>query len=532
VTLTPARRAAAIAAGVAAVLLLGLLTYLTTRRGRDAAAWVAHTYEVLVALEAAQGRAVDAETGVRGYAATGARQFLEPYEAAERDVNRELARLRRLTLDNPAQQRRLDTLEVRAGAVFGHLDSVVAARAARVPDVADVTRLLAAGKGRMDVMRTAAAAVGVEERRLLAEREAEDRRLLAVTGWVVLGETLAAASCVLVAGLLLAAAARAERRHAAAEHTARVAAEEARQDAEDSAAQLEEQAIELEQRTEDAERHRSDAERANRTRTDFLASMSHELRTPLNAIQGYVQLLEEGLYGPLPEVQRDVLGRVRRAQAHLLGLVNDVLSFARLEEGRVAFDVRETPVSEVVQAVLPLVEPQLAAKGLVLDVSLPEHPARGGSPVRVWADRDKLAQVLLNLLANAVKFTPALQPDGTPGRVTVMVGGRGATPEMAYLRVHDTGIGIPRDQQDAVFEPFVQVSTGLTRTSDGTGLGLAISRDLVRGMGGDLRVRSAPGQGSAFTVSLRRVDTPAAEASPAGASPADLPPAETADAAD
>jgi signal transduction histidine kinase len=118
-----------------------------------------------------------------------------------------------------------------------------------------------------------------------------------------------------------------------------------------------------------------------------------------------------------------------------------VLSFARLEEGRVAFDVRETPVSEVVQAVLPLVEPQLAPRGSCSTCRCRASGARRVTGTGV-ADRDKLAQVLLNLLANAVKFTPALQPDGTPGRVTVMVGGRGATPEMAYLRVHDTGIGI------------------------------------------------------------------------------------------
>jgi signal transduction histidine kinase len=299
-----------------------------------------------------------------------------------------------------------------------------------------------------------------------------------------------------------------------------VAAETARAEAEEAAMRLQEQAVELEQRTEEAERartaaerHRIDAEHANRVRTDFLASMSHELRTPLNAIQGYVQLLDDGLYGPLSGPQHGVLGRVRRAAEHLLALINDVLSFARLEEGRVAFDVRATGMTDVIRDVLPLVEPQLTGKGLALAVSLPEDAVRGETPVTVWADRHKLVQVLVNLLSNAVKFTPARQGDGTPGRVTVTVGGRAETPDDAYVRVHDTGIGIPREQQDAVFEPFVQVSTGLTRTSEGTGLGLAISRDLVRGMGGDLRVRSAPGQGSAFTVTLRRA--PAADGAPA-----------------
>jgi signal transduction histidine kinase len=511
VTLSPARRAAAIAAGAAAVLLLGLLTYLTTRRGRDAAAWVGHTYEVLFSLEALQGRAVDAETGVRGYAATGAVEFLEPYRGAERDVARELARLGRLTLDNPSQQPRLAELDARLGRLFDGLDSAVALRRTRAPGPDEARTFLAAGQG--------ADGRGAGGRRGRRSRGAAAARRAAGGGRApALDHRLGGArrdverrGCVVVVGVLLGAAARAEERHAAAEHDARVAAERSRAELEEFAVRLQEQAVELEQRTEDAERERAAAERhreqaddANRTRADFLASMSHELRTPLNAIQGYLQLLEDGLYGDVSDAQRGVLERVRRAQARLLALINDVLSFARLEEGRVTFDVRETDVGALVRDVLPLVEPQLAAKGLVLEVSLPEDPARAEPPVAVLADREKLGQVLLNLLSNSVKFTPSRQADGSPGRVAVTLGARAETPEVAYLRVHDTGIGIPRDKQDAVFEPFVQVSTGLTRTSDGTGLGLAISRDLVRGMGGDLRVRSAPGEGSAFTVTLRR----------------------------
>jgi PAS domain S-box-containing protein len=253
----------------------------------------------------------------------------------------------------------------------------------------------------------------------------------------------------------------------------------------------------------EAEEARGVAERANRARADFVASMSHELRTPLNAIQGYVQLLDMGLHGPVTAEQREALGRVSRAQTHLLGLINDVLNFTKLEAGRVEFDVRPTRVADVVRDVAPLVEPQLRAKGLAFAVRVPDDGAAGAAAL-VWADREKLGQVLVNLLSNAVKFTPAVQADGTPGRVTVDFTEQAGEPRVAYLRVHDTGIGIPGDKQDAVFDPFVQVSTGLTRTSEGTGLGLAISRDLARGMGGDLDVRSAPGEGSTFTVTLRR----------------------------
>jgi PAS domain S-box-containing protein len=272
-----------------------------------------------------------------------------------------------------------------------------------------------------------------------------------------------------------------------------------------------------------AEQERERAERANAAKSQFLAVMSHELRTPLNAIAGYTQLLDLGLRGPVNEAQRSDLARIKHSQEHLLGLINDVLNFAKLEAGRVEFDVRETRVADVVADVMPLVEPQLRAKGLACAVALAGESA-GEAPLLVWADRDKLGQVLLNLLSNAVKFTPARRPDGTPGRIVVELlgamargagdapgGGVRADPTRAHLRVGDTGVGIPRERQATIFDPFVQVRSGLTREHEGTGLGLAISRDLARGMGGDLTVESAEGAGATFTVVLRRVTTPSGE---------------------
>jgi signal transduction histidine kinase len=216
-----------------------------------------------------------------------------------------------------------------------------------------------------------------------------------------------------------------------------------------------------------------------------MAVMSHELRTPLNAIAGYANLLDEGVQGPLNDKQREYIRRVLSNEAHLLGLINDVLNFAKLEAGRVHFDVTDVSLRTVLTEVDDLIAPQVVAKGV-------RYENRGcGADVAVRADREKLRQVILNLLSNAVKFTPA------GGEIVIECGIVGVC---ATIAVRDTGIGIAADKLEAVFEPFVQL--GKTPNREGTGLGLAISRDLARAMGGELTATSVPGQGSTFTLSL------------------------------
>jgi signal transduction histidine kinase len=247
-----------------------------------------------------------------------------------------------------------------------------------------------------------------------------------------------------------------------------------------------------------AEAARREAEAANRVKGEFLASMSHELRTPLNAIGGYTQLLEMELHGPLTESQRATLARVDRAQRHLLGLINDILNYAKLESGRIEYRFAAVPLHELVAEVLPMVEPLAVARGLTVGPP-PASPA-GVPPLAAWADREKLAQVLLNLLSNAVKFTPS------GGVVSVAIAAAG-DPDRVSVHVRDSGIGIPTDQLAAIFEPFVQLprrGEGRLARAEGTGLGLAISRDLARGMGGELTVESVEGEGSVFTLTLRR----------------------------
>ncbi|MBB4634737.1 PAS domain-containing sensor histidine kinase [Longimicrobium terrae] len=233
-------------------------------------------------------------------------------------------------------------------------------------------------------------------------------------------------------------------------------------------------------------RRLAEAEAANRAKTEFLSTMSHELRTPLNAIDGYAELLELEVRGPVTEGQREFLRRIRDSQRHLLGIINDLLNYSRIEAGRVEYEVARVPLSEIVSTVMPMVEPQALARGLVLSAG-PCPPELVAS-----ADRGKAEQVLLNLLSNAVKFTES-------GTVTVACA---ASPAGVTITVSDTGEGIAPDRLLSVFEPFVQLGRSLSQMREGTGLGLAISRDLARGMGGDLAATSTPGQGSVFTLTL------------------------------
>ena len=241
----------------------------------------------------------------------------------------------------------------------------------------------------------------------------------------------------------------------------------------------------------DAERRaRAEAEAANRAKSEFLAIMSHELRTPLNAIGGYAQLLAMGLRGAVTPEQREDLERIERSQRRLLALINDILNLSRIEAGQVEYRLQTIDVAETVAAVEPFVAPQVQAKGLEFRI----HPAT--CDTHVIADAEKVQQILMNLLSNAIKFTPS------GGRVTLECEDVGE--DRMCIVVADSGIGIPPDRLDSIFEPFVQLDTSLTRSSDGTGLGLAISRDLALGMNCELTVESETGKGARFCLILPR----------------------------
>ncbi len=234
---------------------------------------------------------------------------------------------------------------------------------------------------------------------------------------------------------------------------------------------------------------RKEAEEANAAKSQFLATMSHELRTPLNAIAGYSQLLRLELRGPITPEQRDDLERIDRSQRHLLSLINDVLNFAKIEAGHVAVESTAMGLSQVMDSLREFVEPQLREKGLKFTM------ARDIPDAKACGDPDKVRQILINLLSNAIKFTPS------GGCIDLKCH---EDAKMLYICVVDTGLGIPQDKLEAIFEPFVQVNRDYASKHEGTGLGLSISRDLARRMGGDLTATSELGKGSEFVLSLPR----------------------------
>jgi signal transduction histidine kinase len=262
--------------------------------------------------------------------------------------------------------------------------------------------------------------------------------------------------------------------------------------------QLQEQAVKLAMQADELHvanvalsEARRVADAANKAKSEFLATMSHELRTPLNAIGGHAQLIEMGLRGPVTQEQRDALERIDRSRRHLLSIINDILNLSRIEAGHVEYHLAVVSLRDAFDDIAPMIEPQLAARELAYEIR------DAGSLPTVRADREKLQQILLNLLSNAVKFTEPggrvwIEAEWNLDHLRGMVG----------VHVADTGRGIPEDRLAFIFEPFTQVDASHSRVGQGTGLGLAISRDLARGMGGDLTVRSTLGIGSTFTLTL------------------------------
>lgn len=235
-----------------------------------------------------------------------------------------------------------------------------------------------------------------------------------------------------------------------------------------------------------AEASQSEALAASRAKSDFLARMSHELRTPLAAIIGYGELLADGITGPVNDEQKKQLRRIRSSANHLLAIIDEILTLARMEAGKEKVEMRPVEIDELLDSVASMAEPLAAAKGLAFELE-PSSPG-----VTIHTDAIKLRQVLLNLISNAVKYTDegkvSLASERDDGEV--------------HFLVNDTGLGLDVQHLEKIFEPFWQVEHTTTRRAGGTGLGLAVTRQFVDMLGGRISVTSTLGEGSSFRVSL------------------------------
>ncbi|MDQ3119788.1 MAG: ATP-binding protein, partial [Verrucomicrobiota bacterium] len=490
-----------LSAPLLAMVLSTVLFFVAKEKNDMANDWVRHTFEVKGEAQEILTLLVDSETGMRGYQLWANELLLDPHKNAVEKLPREMERLRQLVSDNPLQLTRLEysikpIAETRLGL---ETESIEEFRRAGLSS--DLRRIAQMGNSAMNDTRNAVAVFLAEEDRLLAQRQEyaasiSQRTALALTGVIFLGV------CVGLASVLLFTRGIAARIDLIVADTRALTSEESLSKepmAADEIGQLGRachRASELlTKRRIELVRAKETAEAANQAKNDFLANISHEVRTPLNGIMGVTDL---ALDTQLTSTQRDYLDMVKQSSADLLQLINQLLDFSKIEAVQLALETRPFNLHEMLERTTRPLITRAKTKGLTLACAI------GTDVPRFLAgDAMRLRQVLINLVENAIKFTPS-------GRIDVSVARCDKSEAVEGLRftVADSGIGVAAEKQALIFQAFAQADSSTTREYGGTGLGLAICSQLVSLMGGRVWLESEPGGGSTFYFTAR---LPAAE---------------------
>lgn len=477
----------ALASAFAILLSVAFIANTRLRAFEASTEWVDHTHEVIEVLEVAAHRLTDAESAQRGFLLSNDPKYRASYYRSAAALPPLIRRARALTRDNPLQQARLDTLDALAESKLSQLADAIRIRETEGMPAAQAAVIEHLRQPLMTSFNALVARIRRTEQELLVVRAADRTMRLSRLG---LNIKLGAMLALLIALFAAHRVQRAAEDRAAAQQERDEAAEEVALQAQELSAQNEEliaQGEALQVATELAES-------ANSAKSAFLAQMSHELRTPLNSVIGFTNIVRRNPRGALEDSELTYLDRVVENALHLLRTINSILDLSKIEANQEAVELELVGLEELSREVLASMETQAAAASITLKLEAP------ASLAAIVTDRDKLRRVLVNLVANAVKFTKA-------GTVTIRLETSPQSPTTpAAIEVRDTGIGIAPNRLTAIFEAFEQGDIGVGREYGGTGLGLSISRALCRLMHYHLSVSSTLGAGSVFRIVLASGD--------------------------